>query len=369
MKNIVCMVLVIIGFATGVVFAYAKTTPVAVGTASSITTPKTTTKKPIKKPVQKFEKLVYYTPGESSFASLQMHGQYIGIFAPQVYNVDETGKLSGKISEKAWVEINKNKTPVMPLVFQKGFSADIMNTILHDDNVQNLIIEKLIAEAKTNNYIGWQFDFEKIHSSNRDAYSSFVEKTAQRFHGENLKLSVAVITRVTENAADLPAGSWDYWAGVFDYKRIGAAADFVTIMTYDDPYSIGPVARLSWVKQVVTHMKKFIPASKISLGIPTYGWVWDMDTNTRIKSVPYDKYLQLVVNKKFNKKGYDKKLETNWITYTEPDAQGIMRHYKLWYEDKQSFTLKYNYAKSQKLRGVSIWVMGMEDDNIWKQMK
>lgn len=88
-----------------------------------------------------------------------------------------------------------------------------------------------------------------------------------------LLLSVAVIARTSENPTDLPEGSWDYYAGVYDYKRIGAAADFISLMSYDDPYSTGPVANIEWFKKTVTYAQ-LIPAKKLSVGIPVYGWIW-----------------------------------------------------------------------------------------------
>lgn len=119
---------------------------------------------------------------------------------------------------------------IRPLVFQEGFNTQTMSTILASTIVQDTIIDSLITEAKNKGYIGWQFDFEHMIATDRDAYGSFVERTAKKFNEQKLMLSVAVIGRTSENPKDLPERSWDYWAGVFDYKRIGKAADFVTLM-------------------------------------------------------------------------------------------------------------------------------------------
>lgn len=335
------------------VFAATKTTKKAV--------PKTTTSKLVK-----LEHLMYYIPGEGSFAMLQTYGKQVGIFSPQVYNIDSTGKLSGKISDIARAELDKNKTKIMPLVVNKDFNRDVMHDILDSKTLQDAAINNLITEAKSKGYIGWQYDFEAINVEYRDQYSSFVERTATAFKREKLLLSVAVIARTSENPTDLPEGSWDYYAGVYDYKRIGAAADFVSLMSYDDPYSTGPVANIEWFKQVVTYAKKLIPAKKLSVGIPVYGWIWDTTTGKRVKSSSYDKYLELTVNNLYKEKGFDKTTGTAWISYVDEKTGKL---YKLWYEDATSFTLKYDFVKLQKLRGVSIWSMGQEDEAIWKIIK
>ena len=316
-----------------------------------------------------FEKMFYYVPGEGSFVTLDQYVKKIDVFAPQVYKVDSTGNLIGKISDKALSAVAKSsKTKIMPLVFQEGFSSDVMHTILSSTDVQNKIIAAMVAEAKVKNYLGWQFDFENMLSTDRNAYSAFVEKTAVEFHKNSLKLSVAVIARTSEKPEDLPEGSWDYWAGVFDYKRIGKAVDFVTLMAYDEPGSTGPVASLPWVKRVLAYLEKNVPKSKISLGISTYGWLWNTDTKTRVKSVGYDKVIELEVNKLYKKKGYDSTAQMAWITYSE--GEGVnKKNYKIWYEDVRSFKIKYALAKSHGLHGVSVWVIGMEDEKIWNNLK
>jgi spore germination protein YaaH len=352
LKKILYIIIILTIFPTGV-FAATKVT--------KKTTSKTTTSKSVK-----LEHLIYYKPGEGSFAMLQTYGKQVGIFAPQVYTVDASGKLTGKISDVARGELDKNKTKIMPLVVNKDFSRDTMHDILDSTAVQDTVINALITEAKSKGYIGWQYDFEAINVEYRDQYSSFIERAAKAFKREKLLLSVAVIARTSENPADLPEGSWDYYAGVYDYKRIGAAADFVSLMSYDDPHSTGPVASIQWFKQVVTYAKKMIPAKKLSIGIPVYGWIWDTTTGKRVKTTTYDKYLELTVNNLYKEKGFDKEAGTTWITYTDEKTGKL---YKLWYEDATSFKLKYDFVKAQKLRGVSIWSMGQEDEAIWKIIK
>ncbi len=240
-----------------------------------------------------------------------------------------------------------------------------MHTILKSVDLQNKIIKELIAEAKSKNYIGWQFDFEHIMATDLNLFSSFVELTAKKLHKEKLKLSVALIARFSDKPSDLPAGSWDKWAGVFDYTRIGKVADFVTLMAYDQPASIGPVASLPWVKKVLTYAEKHIAKSKISLGIPTYGWLWNTDTNKMIRSMSYQKVQDLLDSKSYISKGFNKTSQTSWITYTQGTGTSLV-HYKLWYENAASFKTKLSLAKSAKIRGISLWIVGMEDPLIWK---
>ncbi len=315
-----------------------------------------------------FEKIFYYVPGVGPYATLQMYGTQIPILAPQVYQVDANGNLTGGVSAITTAITVANKTKVMPLVFQQNFDPTVMHTLLSNYATENTFADELVSEAVSKGYIGWQFDFEHVMATDRDAYSGLVELVASKLHAKGLILSVAVVARTSDNPSDLPAGSWDNWAGVFDYARIGKAADFISLMAYDQPASTGSVASLPWIKKTVAYAEKHIPKSKISLGIPTYGWEWNTDTNTMVKSVSNDLVNELVVNKKYDKMGYDGAAQSAWITYTDTTGATPI-HYKIWYQDVRSFKVGLALAKSQKLRGISVWVVGMEDPAIWSVLK
>ena len=328
--------------------------------AAFAATTKTTTKP--------LESMFYYIPGSAAFASMQMYADKITILAPQAYTVDATGTLKGKLADQVIALVAAKNIKVMPLIANQGFSQTVIHTILVSPDLQNKVIDQLIAEAKLKNYIGWEFDFERIPATDRDAYSAFVELAASKFKAQNLRFSVAVLARTSENPSDLPAGSWDNWSGVYDYKRIGAAADFVSLMAYDMPDSTGPVASMDWIKKTLTYVKKHIPANKISLGIPTYGWQWDTDDKVKLKAVSWEKVNELVVNKLYTKMGFDTKIGEGWITYTEK-LDFVTINYKIWFENAKSFKLKYDFAKAQKLYGISVWALGLEDDGLWVNFK
>ena len=339
-----------------------KTPTKKVTSKSKKTTPQSTVKKVT--PPDTMEQLVYYMPGAVSFATFKQYGNKIDVLAPQVYEVDAKGNLTGKTSEELRAEVSKKKTKLMPLVINKDFNRDTMKAILADTQVQDIIINALINQAKQNNYIGWQFNFEAIDAEYRDLYSLFVERAAEKFKTEQLLFSVAVIPRTSETPLDLPKGSWQYYAGAYDFIRIGRVADFVTLMAYDQPTSMGPVADIAWLKSISNYALSQIPKEKLSIGIPMYGWIWDTETRKKIRSTTYEKVLDLVVNKTYTKKGFDTKLGVGWITYTDPVTK---KKLKLWYEDINSFNIKYDYIKSLKVRGVSLWAIGQEDERIWKQ--
>ena len=313
-------------------------------------------KTPTKTPV----KLFYYVDNDNAYRSLKANAKGIDILAPQSYNVDELGILKGKIPDRVTEVAKKYKIKLMPLVVNKQFSQDKIHSVLTNDLAQNAAILNMIAEAKIHGYIGWQFDFEHISSVDKELYASFVERAGKEFHTSGLQFSVAVAAIDDKSETEYPELSWLNWSGAFDYARIGAAADFVSIMTYDQPFSPGPTATLPWMENIMRYATTQIPASKISLGIPAYAWHWYDGTNEFVGTGGYKKIGVRLKEKRYTEIGYSEELGTPWMRYEKDDVL-----YKTWYENSKSFVTKTALVKKYKLHGYSMWVLGLEDPKIW----
>lgn len=316
---------------------------------------KTTVKAPVK--------LFYYVDNDNAFNSLKANAKRIDIIAPQSYNVDEFGILKGKIPDRVGEVSKKYKIKIMPLVVNKQFSQDKIHSVLTSDLAQNAAILNMIAEAKIHGYIGWQFDFEHISSVDKELYASFVERAGKEFRNSGLKFSVAVAAIDDKSETEYPELSWLNWSGAFDYARIGAAADFVSIMTYDQPFSPGPTATLPWMENIMRYAITQIPASKISLGIPAYTWHWYDGTTEFVGTGGYKKIGDRLKEKRYTEIGYDATLGTPWMRYEKDNVL-----YKAWYENSKSFVTKTALVNKYKLNGYSMWVLGLEDPKIWSNI-
>ena len=229
-----------------------------------------------------------------------------------------------------------------------------------DPQAQNNLIAALITEAKKQGYIGYQYDFEHMPAEDNALYSAFVAKSVPYFHGAGLQLSVAVAPKQTDDPAGYAVGSWENWDGAFDYAAIGAAADFVSVMAYDDSESVGPVASLPWVNQVVAYTLARIPASKVSLGVPFYAWIWNDTTGERIDIRTYPAVAAVLGSKQVISQAWSPTLGVDSVTYKKGNQV-----YTAWYEDQKSFDAKLALVTSDKLFGFSAWALGQEDPNVW----
>lgn len=305
------------------------------------------------------EKIFYLstTSEKKAIIDIQINADKIDILAPQAYAVGSDLILHGGLSQELQGAIEKYKVKkVMPLVVNSKFNQTIIHNLLISKKDQDAVIKGLVYLAKKNNYIGWQFDFENISYLDRDLYSVFIEKTAQVLHENGLILSVAAVTRIVDYE---DTNAFKNWGGAFDYARIAMVVDFISLMTYDDSNSVGPVASIPFINRALNYVKDKIPQEKLSLGIPLYYWGWSQTPYKRISSGPYSLAAFTLQNFRC-KQAFDNILGVPWFTYSVAGTS-----YKIWYENEQSFENKLNIVKDNNLRGFSAWVLGSEDPGIW----
>jgi spore germination protein YaaH len=307
------------------------------------------------------EGLFYFYDNVYGFTNFKKNASTIDILAPQVYTVGYDLKVKKPSNTKILKEAKRKKTPTMPLLVNANFDKVLMSDILLNQKAQDEIIEYMITEAKKYDFIGWQFDFENINHLDRDMYTDFVAKTSKKLREHNLQFSVAVIPR--SKPYDSTSTNQD-WSSGYDFEKISKYVDFISLMSYDDPYSIGPVASVPFTKKTLEYMQTQIPAEKISVGIPLYCWKWDNQTNTRVKSLTHKLTLKEYQKGKNKSKGYDKDLGAEWFTYTLKGTQ-----YTTWCENEESIAAKFDIIEKNKFRGFSAWALGQEPTWLWKTLK
>lgn len=309
------------------------------------------------------EGLFYFFNNTYGFTNFKKNASSIDIIAPQVYTVghDLKVKKPSKQSTKLLKEAKKKKARTMPLLVNAEFNKVLMSDILLSQKAQDEIIEFMIKEADAYDFAGWQFDFENINHLDRDMYTAFVAKTYKEMQEHDLEFSVAVVPR--SKAYDPQSTNQD-WSSAYDFKELAKHSDFLSLMTYDDPYSVGPVASLSYTKRILDYMLTQMPAEKISLGIPLYCWKWDTDINMRVGSLTHKLALKEYQKGKNKDREYDKTLGAEKFIYTIKKS-----NFATWCESEESIKAKLDIIEENKLRGFSAWAIGQEPTWLWKTLK
>lgn len=311
-------------------------------------------------PTEDYLRVFYYREGANARESLYANPKSIDVLAPQTYGVNAEGKLVGTLNSAVLAFAKQNGIKIMPLVTNGAFSKSVAHAILDDKKKQDLIVRQLITEAKAQGYWGWQIDFEQIDASYKSKFSAFIKKAAKALDKKNLVLSVAVVSKISDNPKDYKNTLWQDLIGVYDYRALAASVDFVSLMSYDAPDSKGPVAPYSWLKLVLDYSLKQIPHQKLSLGIPFYYWQWSNQTG-KLVDVGGRKGIFQTFQKYNNvKTNYSVEHEAPYLTFW---VQG--KPYTLWYENTQSIQKKIDLIKDLELHGFSAWALGLELSSVY----
>ena len=221
----------------------------------------------------------------------------------------------------------------------------------------------LIAEAQKQGYWGWQVDFEGMDASYRDRYSAFIQRMSMAMKNAGLELSVAVVAQISDKPSDYPNNLWNRVIGVYDYGALASSTDFVSVMSYDDPGSKGPVARYPWLKQVIQYSLQSIPANKLSLGIPFYYWKWN-DNTQKLVDIGGNSGIQTALKKKGAFTGFSTLDQVPFIEYFVKKVP-----YTVWYENGESIQKKLDLVDQYGLQGFSAWALGLETASVFNAIK
>lgn len=228
------------------------------------------------------------------------------------------------------------------------FNNQLISKLINNQDSINMLINELLRTMEQKRYMGVDIDFEFIKEEDRDAFSAFVGNVAETMRAYGYETSVALAPKTSkEQRGILVSGK--------DYRALGEAADYVLLMTYEWGYTYGPpmaVAPLNQVRRVVEYALTEIPAEKINLGIPNYGYDWPLPFErgvTAARTINNVQAVRIAIEQRAEIQ-FDEISMSPYFTYTE---NGI-RH-EVWFEDVRSLTAKFDLIKEYNLRGCSYW--------------
>lgn len=286
--------------------------------------------------------------------------------SPWIYGLDTTGRIvpqypPGQATEIA-AQVGRLRAaglrivPTLANITNGGWAYQPVARMLHDPVRLDQHVAAIVGMVRREGYAGVDIDYEDLHSSDRMAFSEFITKLSAALHADGRVLSVAVFAKTTD-------AGYDQRNVAQDYAAIGRAADQVRVMAYDYHWTTsppGPIAPIDWVRAVLEYAKSQIPASKIVLGIPLYGYDW---TGSGGAGVTWQRACQLAALH-HSEIQFDDTSQSAWFDYT--DASGS-RH-EVWFETAESSRAKFDAARDARIGGVFLWMFGAEDPGTWAQL-
>lgn len=324
---------------------------------------------------QRPEALWYVTSRDESVRSFLDHVDQISIVAPQTYRLDESGIVWGSVDPRLLAAAREHHVKVVPLIVNPGFDQALIHHVITTPEVRDRAAAAIADLCRRERFDGIQFDFENVHAADRDAFTDFFRRTADSLHAVGCTASLAVVPRTGDFPGPTSYHEWIYenWRGAYDYAGLARAADFLSVMTYDEHTGRtppGPVAGVPWMERVVKFLlDQGVPPGKISLGIPSYSvhWfpTWDAREGARVTA------------RQISWREADGLLHAFAATPVWDDTEKVfharwMNDYideYLYLEDAASFRAKRSVVTEHHLRGYSVWVLGSEDPAVWPMLK
>ena len=270
------------------------------------------------------------------------------------YGFTEEGELiEPEISDALLLEtaINFQTAPILTLT---PFGADgqfnnyLIHRIVTDPVAQNHLIENLLNIVRQKQFEGVDIDFEYILAEDRIAFAEFVANVRNAMSPEGYSTSVALAPKISDDQPGLLYGGKDY-------ALLGEAADKVLLMTYEWGYTYGPpmaVAPIHKVEEVVQYALTRIPAEKINMGIPNYGYDWPLPYErgvTKARTLGNVEAVRLAIDKQAEIM-FDQTAMSPYFHYEE---NGIL--HEVWFEDVRSLQAKFGLVLNYRLRGMGYW--------------
>lgn len=212
---------------------------------------------------------------------------------PFVYTIKSDGTLvdNGKLDQEPWLSFiaaaKAKKVRVVPTVMSSN--SELLHSILSNSKKRVALEDRIAKLVKENGYDGIDIDFEGKKAEDKNNFSTFLKGLYQRLGNKWLMCTIESRTPIDSRyyGTDVPAD-----AGIYanDLKAINKYCDRVRIMTYDQQgidqqlstlaasssQLYAPVADPAWVQKVVILMSKDIKRSKMLIGVPTYGYEYDV---------------------------------------------------------------------------------------------
>ena len=298
-------------------------------------------------------------PHISSFTSI----------SPFVYDITGTSTITdeGGVAKGTWAKVfssaQVNKVKIIPTIVWGN--KDQIHSMLESTSTQATHISSIVSIVSHNNFDGIDIDYEGKYPSDHSLFSIFLSELSSTLHSRNKILVCTVEAKDSE------------------YQNIADSCDQVRVMAYDKYFydfgsghfstmtplsvSVGN-APLSFDKSAIADAEKYIPAGKIILGIPTYGYdfTYSIKNGARIVNwyAAYSYTDAVAKAKTYGATIHTTAQDEKYFVYT---SRGVS-HFVV-YSDAQTLADRVALAKSLSLGGVAVFkIDGKEDPNIWNNL-
>lgn len=275
--------------------------------------------------------------------------EHIDVLAPHWLRFDGSGKLTRTIfSEEVVREAHSQGIRVWPLVAYDGPYGRSAGCppVFCEENTAFRLADRLSTWVTERGVDGLVLDVEYLSVEVKPHLVAFTADLNRLLKRHGRQLWVAVFPQV-----DFP----EEYAGLHSLADLATASDGVVLMTYDKHgpnTGPGPVAPFMWVSQNAAAALEQVPAEKLLLGLPAYGYVWhEYKTGWRTEVLPA---------RRMGMSAEQGGADGEHSTVSGGDA---------WWDGTTAGRYKALLASELQLAGVAVWRHGLASADLWPHLR
>ncbi len=326
--------------------------------------------------------------------------------SPFAYELQADGTIKDalKATQEPWTtlisEARKKKIKIYPSILSYPQTKTEQNSVyllLAQKKKRQAHVQAIVALVKKNKFDGIDIDYENKIADTRPYFSIFLTELGIALRKDGKKLICTVEAR-TPPESKYGTTSKDILSRVEyanDYKIIGKVCDQVRIMAYDQGLDdanlvsqnkvVGmmyrPVADIEWVEKILTLAMEDISAKKLVVGVPTYGYKYEVLPATATSSPSYprigamnfnyiDELVRGINATPIRNSAGELHFTYSTTTGVNGEQFGRSREFLVWYSDASAVADKIRLAKLYNLAGVAVFkIDGGQDPLLWGVMK
>ncbi len=261
--------------------------------------------------------------------------------------------------------INHGNKPMLLTFMPESQTA--LSSILSSKSSRARAIATILTSLSESGALGVNIDFEPlgdIPPSLRNNFTLFIQELRSNMPSSLLSISTYA------SAAVKPR--------IWDLSGLAPHTDYFVIMTYDytmpGSATSGPIAPLRGSGDLFEHdiiknmaeITRLVPAAKLLLGIPFYGYQWDTLDSTKYSpvedkgSVASLERIQTMLNDQTLSLLWDRNTLTPYGVASESGQVS-----QIYFENETSIRLKLEFVRSAGLGGIAIWALGYDQSVSW----
>ena len=236
------------------------------------------------------------------------------------------------------------------------FSQSSLNSLsAHPQSAGSNLAQQVIPILQSEQLNGLNLDLEGTGAADRHGLARFVSVVSAAIRSVNPYWQVTM---------DTYASSAGDPYGFFDISRLAPSVNAFFVMAYDMnsqtvPSPTSPLTSSSSfdVETALSEYTSVVPASKVILGLPFYGYVWPTTGGAlgdpATGSPTPETYAQIISTG--NQVYWDTATSTPWMPYKVGS-----QWYQAFFDNPTSIAIKVQAANAYGIRGVGAWAIGME---------